>query len=96
MKKSEMIDKLCCDLLVMDGFLNYSYGGHEMPTPYEEIAEEIIDYLVNNGMLPPEFDNYNTTQSERTFSSDSDWVYQGKDKNENKIYSLSMRKWEEE
>lgn len=60
MKRSEMVNRLIEDILVMDGFLNYSIGGHQMPSSYEEIAETIIDYLVKQGMLPPTYylDNY--------------------------------------
>lgn len=53
MKRSEMVRRLVEDLLTMDGFLNYSYGGHEMPTSYTEIAEQVIDYLVKQGMRAP-------------------------------------------
>lgn len=53
MKRSEMIDCLCTDLLTMDGFLNYSYGGHELPSSYEEIAGTVIDFLISKGMKPP-------------------------------------------
>lgn len=52
MKRSQMVDRLS-EFLTMDGFLNYSYGGHDMPTSYTEIAEEVIDFLVKNGMRPP-------------------------------------------
>lgn len=54
MKRSDMVERLIDNVLALDGFLNYSYGGHEMPTSYREIAEEVIDYLVSQGMRPPD------------------------------------------
>lgn len=55
MKRSIIVDRLS-EFLTMDGFLNYSYGGHDMPTGYTEIAEEVIDFLVDFCEMRPPYD----------------------------------------
>lgn len=62
----------------------------------ETQAYMLLTEMEDAGMLPPEFDNFAPTQSERLFSSDSDFCYHGKDKDGNRIYSLTMRRWEDE
>lgn len=58
----------------------------------QQMYSMVLMDLEDAGIRPPLWDNFNPTQSERTFSCDSDWNYHSKEKG----YSLECGYWEEE